>query len=85
MAKDQDKEVSLEAATHLDPPAGAVGSLEEIYRDHHQRVFSAAYRVTGNAMDAEDVLQTVFLRLHKKGTGELIPESIPSYLHRQST
>lgn len=30
---------------------------------HGQMVFAAAYRVLGNADDAEDVLQTVFLKL----------------------
>ena len=37
--------------------------LEKIFLTHHDRVFRAAWRVTGNASDAEDVLQTVFLRL----------------------
>ena len=37
--------------------------LEKIFVTHHERVFRAAYRVTGNASDAEDVLQIVFLRL----------------------
>ena len=37
--------------------------LEVIFKEHHGMVFRAAYRVTGNAGDAEDVLQTVFLRL----------------------
>ena len=41
----------------------ALHDLEQAFRDHHARVFAAAYRVTGNAMDAEDVLQAVFLRL----------------------
>lgn len=37
--------------------------LESLFRDHHRMVYRTAYRVTGNASDAEDVLQTVFLRL----------------------
>ena len=40
-----------------------VEELERLFDDHHQRVFRAAFRVTGNISDAEDVLQTVFLRL----------------------
>jgi RNA polymerase sigma factor (sigma-70 family) len=39
------------------------GSLEILFRQHSDRVFRTAYRVTGSAADAEDVLQTVFLRL----------------------
>lgn len=38
-------------------------SLEGLFRRHHDRVFRTAHRVTGSAADAEDVLQTVFLRV----------------------
>lgn len=46
-------------------PANAkeVTAIETLFRDHHERVFRTAWRVTGSAADAEDVLQTVFLRL----------------------
>lgn len=37
--------------------------LEVLFRQHSDRVFRTAYRVTGSAPDAEDVVQTVFLRL----------------------
>src|SRR5262249_58443079 len=37
--------------------------IERVFADHKELVFRAAYRVTGNSSDAEDVLQTVFLRL----------------------
>lgn len=55
------------------------GDLEDIFRAHHRRVFRVAYRVTGNAADAEDVLGTVFLRLVRQG-GPI--EHVGSYLHR---
>jgi RNA polymerase sigma-70 factor (ECF subfamily) len=38
-----------------------------LYDRHYETVFRAALRVTGNAADAEDVLQTVFLRVLTKG------------------
>ena len=38
-------------------------SLEGLFERHHDRVFRTAHRVTGSAADAEDVLQTVFLRV----------------------
>jgi RNA polymerase sigma-70 factor (ECF subfamily) len=44
-------------------PATEMSGLESLFRQHHDRVFRAAHRVTGSAADAEDVLQTVFLRL----------------------
>jgi len=39
--------------------------LETLFQAHHGRVFRTALRVTGSVSDAEDVLQTVFLRLIK--------------------
>ncbi len=34
------------------------GELEKLYREHQKAIFRSAYSVTGNAQDAEDVLQT---------------------------
>ena len=45
------------------PAAKGAGELERLFRDHHEQVFRAAYRITGSVTDAEDVLQTIFLRL----------------------
>lgn len=42
------------------PPAE---HIRQIFEDFHQPVYRTAYRLTGNAADAEDVLQTIFLRL----------------------
>jgi RNA polymerase sigma-70 factor (ECF subfamily) len=62
-------------------PAGPFG-LEQVFREHQRRVFRAAYRVTGNAQDAEDVLQTVFLRLARREAGDLPVDNLSSYLYR---
>jgi RNA polymerase sigma-70 factor (ECF subfamily) len=40
-----------------------VAGFAELYERHYEAVFRAALRVTGNPADAEDVLQTVFLRV----------------------
>jgi RNA polymerase sigma factor (sigma-70 family) len=37
--------------------------LSQLFGEHHRRVLRAAFRVTGNMADAEDVAQAVFLRL----------------------
>jgi len=60
------KESTVQAAVKTlrlvtDPP----GELEILFRANHGRVFRTAQRITGSAADAEDVLQTVFLRLVK--------------------
>ncbi|HBL28685.1 MAG TPA: hypothetical protein DD490_17760 [Acidobacteria bacterium] len=57
-------------------------ALEAIFREHHGSVFRAAYRITGNAADAEDVLQTVFMRLLRREEQPDLSSSAGSYLHR---
>ena len=58
------------------------GEIERIFRDHHAMVFRAAYRITGNPSDAEDVLQTVFLRLVKRDPDAAPVGNMASFLHR---
>ena len=56
--------------------------LEMLFRDHHDRVFRTAYRITGSAADAEDVLQTVFLRLVKGQQAYDLSDNPGAYLSR---
>src|SRR5689334_2726467 len=71
--------VPMESATP--PPAQ---DIEQIYREHHGLVFRAAYRITGNAGDAEDVLQTVFLRMVKRDPAAEPVGNMTSFLHRSA-
>jgi len=79
---DQPKETDVQAAiqSHGDPDPR--GRLETIFKRHHRLVFKAAYRVTGNPMDAEDAMQTVFMRLLRREDGAGLTEDPTSYLHR---
>jgi RNA polymerase sigma factor (sigma-70 family) len=62
-------------------PAIVVPSeFERVFRAHHGLVFRTAYRITGNAADAEDVSQTVFLRLFRREHDAMKNEE--SYLRR---
>jgi RNA polymerase sigma-70 factor (ECF subfamily) len=45
-------------------------------------VFRVACRITGNASDAEDVLQTVFLRLVRREPNPEAADNLDSYLYR---
>jgi hypothetical protein len=45
--------------------------LERVFEEYYSLVYRTAYSLTGSARDAEDVLQTVFLRL----LGREIPPS----------
>jgi RNA polymerase sigma-70 factor (ECF subfamily) len=60
----------------------ASAELEEIFRAHHARVLKAAYRVTGSVSDAEDVAQSVFLRLARTGIDRNRITYLEGYLHR---
>lgn len=59
-----------------------VGELETLFQAHHGRVFRTAQRITGSAADAEDVLQTVFLRLIKGQDGYDLSRNPEAYLSR---
>lgn len=77
--------------SRLEAPGGAISGtlagksalsdLEALYREHHDRIFRLAYRVTGDLADAEDVLQTVFLRLSRREKIDLEPNPA-GYLNR---
>ncbi len=63
-------------------PAAHTMDLAELYRAHHSLVLKAAYRITGSMSDAEDVLQTVFLRLAGRDFAKAAVSNIQGYLHR---
>lgn len=54
--------------------------LCDLFAAHHRRILMAAYRITGSMADAEDVAQSVFLRL--AGSGQPWMSNQSSYLYR---
>ncbi len=57
-------------------------SLAELYEAHYAAVYRTALRVTGNPTDAEDVLQTVFLRMiHQR---EIVDARMPEAYFRRA-
>lgn len=71
--------------TERNIPVPSPPGFSDLYQAHSDLVYKAALRVTGNTADAEDVLQTVFLRiLHNQE--RLDPTRSPeSYLRRSAT
>ena len=61
-----------------------VAQLEEVFRAHQACVLKAAYRVTGSMADAEDVSQSVFLRLARGTFDPGRISNIESYLRRSA-
>jgi RNA polymerase sigma-70 factor (ECF subfamily) len=82
MVEERNKEAELQQSLNHAAASRPAPELEQIFRDHHKRVLRAAYRVTGNAQDAEDVLQTVFMRLVRREGGSPLSDSPGNYLHR---
>jgi RNA polymerase sigma-70 factor, ECF subfamily len=83
-AADRPDARSPRASFDSDDPVATVAA---IFDRHHAEVLRAAYRITGSAMDAEDVLQTVFTRLLRQPAGPGgarldLSRSAGGYLHR---
>lgn len=57
-------------------------SFERIYKDHSRFVYRTAYRITGRAEDAEDVVQTLFLGLLRRALPSDFEETAKAYLYR---
>lgn len=62
--------------------APLLAGFAELYERHYEAVFRAAMRVTGNPADAEDVLQTVFLRVLSQGEGKEADRRPTAYFRR---
>ena len=56
--------------------------LEDAFREHSRLVYRTAYSVTGSAQDAEDVVQTLFLQLLRRGLPPAFKENPTGYLYR---
>ena len=68
------------------PPSTRAPSLAALFAEHGEAMYLAAYRISGNAQDAEDVLQSIFLRLLKRSESQDLAPDIgdnpASYLCR---
>lgn len=61
----------------------ATTGFTELYQRHSETVYRTALRLTGNPADAEDVLQTVFLRVLNQ-SGRLDPGLVPEGYFRRA-
>jgi len=85
MVDERPEEGRVEAAPANQDPNPAASWLEPIYREHSRVVLQTAYRVTGSAQDAEDVLQTVFIRLARRADPPDFSAGSRAYLRRAAT
>jgi RNA polymerase sigma-70 factor (ECF subfamily) len=56
--------------------------FEDVFNEHAQLVYRTAYGVTGSHEDAEDVLQTIFLRLIRRAFPADLGRNPKAYLYR---
>jgi RNA polymerase sigma-70 factor (ECF subfamily) len=67
-----------------DAPAWTPPSWDEVVREHADRVYRLAYRLTGNAHDAEDLTQETFIRVFRS-LANYKPGTFEGWLHRITT
>ena len=59
-------------------------SWDDVVREHADRVYRLAYRLTGNPHDAEDLTQEVFVRVFRS-LANYTPGTFEGWLHRITT
>jgi len=73
------------AEPHAAEPADWVApSWDEIVRQHADRVYRLAYRLSGNRSDAEDLTQETFVRVFRS-LADYTPGTFEGWLHRITT
>jgi RNA polymerase sigma factor (sigma-70 family) len=70
----------VSATTANLPEVDRSEAISRLFADHYRRILHAAYRITGELADAEDIAQSVFLRLGVGAVPEL--SNAGSYLYR---
>jgi RNA polymerase sigma-70 factor (ECF subfamily) len=56
--------------------------FEQVFQEHSEFVYRTAYRVLGNSEDAEDVLQSLFVRLLRREWTAEFARNPKAYLYR---
>jgi len=56
--------------------------FEDLFREHYQLVYRTACAVTGSPEDAEDIVQTIFLRLLRREVPPDFHENAKGYFYR---
>ena len=62
--------------------AGDGAAFEELYRQYSGRLFNLAWRMAGSSDAAEDLLQEIFLVVHRKLDGFRGESSLGTWLYR---
>ncbi len=74
----------VDAPSHDEVPVWTPPTWEEVVRDYSAQVYRLSYRLTGNAHDAEDLTQDVFIRVFRS-LHRFQPGTFEGWLHRITT
>ncbi|WP_040798092.1 RNA polymerase sigma factor SigE [Nocardia higoensis] len=77
-------ELSGTAAFDATGDRAAMPSWDELVREHADRVYRLAYRLSGDAQDAEDLTQETFIRVFRS-LSNYQPGTFEGWLHRITT
>jgi RNA polymerase sigma-70 factor (ECF subfamily) len=64
---------------------GELGAFEELYKAHAGKLYSLVVRMVGNAADADDLLQEIFLSAHRKLASFRGESALGTWLYRLAT
>ena len=73
------------ATEPLPLPSLQNSTFQDFYQRHSAPVYRTALRVTGNSADAEDVMQTVFVRILNQTPRPDLAATSDSYMRRAAT
>jgi RNA polymerase sigma factor (sigma-70 family) len=68
----------------MQPATWVPPTWDEVVREHADRVYRLAFRLSGNRADAEDLTQETFVRVFKS-LAEYTPGTFEGWLHRITT
>ena len=74
----------LPAGAPVDGDGWVAPTWEQVVREHSARVYRLAYRLSGNAQDAEDLTQETFVRVFRS-LADFSPGTFEGWLHRITT
>ena len=61
---------------------GEMDAFEELYKRFGSRLYTVAYRITGSAADAEDLVQDIFLQVYRRLDSYRGEAALGTWLHR---
>jgi RNA polymerase sigma factor (sigma-70 family) len=78
---DTEERMSIAAVPSMSDVA-LPSELEDLFQEHYRLIYRTAYSVTGSRQDAEDVLQTVFVKLLRRGCPPDFERNPQGYFYR---